>query len=157
MTQDPVRDRTKANPHARGTSNKNKRGSSYDVRRRKEYLLKTYAADWPLVRVTWAVTGETTVEAYVVTVEALRAYEGVLEAEEVPTARCFRCGALVWFETISVDKIVPDCKGGTYRRENIRPACDDCQTTTGNQIRVAVARGLIKKAVRKNKPREVVQ
>lgn len=43
------------------------------------------------------------------------------------TAPCFECGAVLTYETLTVDRIVPGCKGGTYARSNIRPACKNCQ------------------------------
>ncbi len=45
--------------------------------------------------------------------------------------RCYRCGKLLRVETVTVDRIVPGCRGGTYRRNNIRPACSRCNTVTG--------------------------
>lgn len=138
-----TRDRTKANPHARGTGNGNERGNNIVRRQRKEWLLETYASNRPLIMVTWAVTGETTVEDYVIGVEQLLAYEGVLAAVEVPTCRCYRCGNPLWMGTITVDRIKPGIKGGKYRtprmdaREgvtNVRPACEGCNSTTGGSL-----------------------
>lgn len=152
------RDRTKANPHARGTSNGNERGSSVVRKERKAWLLEQYAADRPLIKVTWAVTGETTVDSYVVGVEALLAYEGVLEAEEVPTARCYQCGALLWMETITVDRIKPGVFGGKYRtpkmdtREgvtNVRPACALHNSSTGGALANAKKHAPAKHRVRR--------
>lgn len=83
----------------RGTSNKNERGSSYDVRARKHWLL-----------VTWqAVEGEGLVH-------------------------CYRCGDLLDWFLLTVDRIIPGCLGGTYRRSNIRPACGDCNSETGGRL-----------------------
>lgn len=45
-----------------------------------------------------------------------------------------RCLVFVTFSTISVDRIVPGRLGGTYRRENIRPACEPCQSLQGGQL-----------------------
>lgn len=44
---------------------------------------------------------------------------------------------LVWviFETLWVDRHpVPGHQGGTYRRDNIRPACQHCQEQQGAEI-----------------------
>lgn len=49
--------------------------------------------------------------------------------------RCYRCGGLLVAATLEADRIVPGAKGGTYRRENIRPACGPCNRITGNQLR----------------------
>lgn len=52
-----------------------------------------------------------------------------------PACRCYRCGVLLVESTITVDRIVPGCQGGTYRRNNIRPACSVCNTATGSVTR----------------------
>lgn len=51
------------------------------------------------------------------------------------TCRCYRCGELLTIATVTVDRIVPGCRGGSYRRENIRPACATCNSETGGAIR----------------------
>lgn len=62
----------------------------------------------------------------------VRAYES-----DVPGhCRCYRCGGLLTEDTVTVDRIVPGCEGGTYRRENIRPACSDCNQETGSALGV---------------------
>jgi 5-methylcytosine-specific restriction endonuclease McrA len=63
----------------------------------------------------------------------------VWEADEldlfaVPACRCYRCGDLLVFENVTVDRIVPGCMGGTYRRNNIRPACAGCNSETGGKL-----------------------
>jgi len=52
-----------------------------------------------------------------------------------PACRCYRCGKLLLLDTLTVDRIKPGCQGGTYRRENIRPACEDCNSRTGGALR----------------------
>lgn len=83
----------------RGTSNGNAAGSSYDRRRRKQWLLDTFG-------------------------------NGV-------TALCsFGCGTLVDIVTLTVDRFpIPGVHGGTYRRENIRPACGPCNSKHGGSLR----------------------
>jgi len=62
----------------------------------------------------------------------------------LPAARCYRCGALLHAGaeapqeglpalegTVTADRIIP---GGSYRRENIRPACGPCQEHTGGKL-----------------------
>lgn len=44
----------------------------------------------------------------------------------------------VW--TVSADRIVPGCQGGTYRRENLRPACPICQSSQGGQLAAELAK-----------------
>jgi len=52
-----------------------------------------------------------------------------------PACRCYRCGRLLIEATVTVDRIVPGCQGGTYRRNNIRPACSTCNSVTGAATR----------------------
>lgn len=49
-------------------------------------------------------------------------------------AKCYLCSTLLTFETVTVDKITPQVEGGTYRRDNIRPACGPCNYTTGGRL-----------------------
>lgn len=49
--------------------------------------------------------------------------------------RCYRCGFPLSVDTVTVDRIVPGCRGGTYRRDNIRPACGPCNSETGGACR----------------------
>lgn len=53
------------------------------------------------------------------------------------TCRCYRCGDVLTAETVTVDRIIPGCQGGTYRRDNIRPACSGCNSETGGACRRA--------------------
>lgn len=100
----------------RGTSNTNARGSSADRRRRREYLVTTYRAN----------------------VDALPRLTGGLRSvplgRGIPCCRCFRCATLLTVDTVTVDRIVPGCQGGTYRRNNIRPACATCNESTGGAL-----------------------
>lgn len=99
----------------RGTSNSNERGSSYSRRARRAFLVLTYASNVP---------------GY---------------------CRCYRCGKLLFnpdtppenleyilasgaAQPLTVDRIIPGCKGGTYRRDNIRPACGGCNSETGGAL-----------------------
>lgn len=108
----------------RGTSNGNSSGSAEDRRRRKLWLLDTYAADVFLVHDEFSNPRE-------VPVSALDVYGD----DAIRCCRCFRCGKLVTFETMTVDRIIPGARGGTYRRENIRPCCGDCNSKTGGATR----------------------
>lgn len=94
----------------RGTTNGNARGSSYTRRRRRAWLMENYASDVP------------------------------------DFTRCYRCGLLLHnpdthpnyaslTPPLTVDRIIPGCQGGTYRRNNIRPACGDCNSETGGSTR----------------------
>lgn len=65
-------------------------------------------------------------------------------------ARCWLavqdvCVKWVTFETLTVERVTPGHKGGTYRRENIKPACGPCQSYQGGRIgqeRLRAARDL---------------
>jgi hypothetical protein len=54
---------------------------------------------------------------------------------EPGTCRCYRCGRLLTVDIVTVDRIIPGCLGGTYRRNNIRPACGKCNSSTGGSTR----------------------
>lgn len=104
----------------RGTTNRNARGGSDTRRRRREWLVETFRADcdvMPLVDVE---------DVYVVPVNL---------GDGFSACRCYRCGAMLTVDTVTVDRIVPGCKGGTYRRGNIRPACGPCNSETGGGVR----------------------
>lgn len=47
---------------------------------------------------------------------------------------CYRCLALLSYPTLTVDRILPGCLGGTYRRDNIRPCCAFCNSSTGSVL-----------------------
>lgn len=58
-------------------------------------------------------------------------------------AKCSFCPTLVDFDTISVDRYpIPGCEGGTYKRGNIRPACESCNSSDGGKL------GSIRKAAK---------
>lgn len=107
----------------RGTTNRDNRGGTPARRARRAWLLSTYASDVP------------------------------------GFCRCYRCGGLLYnpdtakpedadrlldlgltAEPVTVDRIIPGCQGGTYRRTNIRPACGGCNSETGGRTRGKVAR-----------------
>lgn len=109
----------------RGTSNGNSAGSAEDRRRRRAWLLETFRAD---VDVFSGERGGT----------SFWDKGGVLAAplgEGDPACRCFRCGLLLTIDTLTVDRIIPGCQGGTYRRSNIRPECGDCASKRGGATR----------------------
>lgn len=95
----------------RAEVSRNERGSAADRRARREWLVRTYRADHDL-------------EEFV---------DGAWV--HVPACRCFRCGYLMTVETLTVDRIIPGCKGGKYRHDNIRPACGPCNTAIGAGLR----------------------
>lgn len=117
----------------RGTTNRNARGSNEDRRRRREWLVQTYRADRDILRVAYA-DGRVELDYFVVNAERLMEFDLVVLAEPVPTCRCYRCGDPLTVDTVTVDRIIPGCKGGTYRRSNIRPACGSCNSETGGAL-----------------------
>jgi 5-methylcytosine-specific restriction endonuclease McrA len=127
----------------RGTSNGNQRGSSESRRRRREWLLETYAADVALTRVEWD-DGEVDYRGDFMPLAWWESQIGkrpvlihgvVVSVTAVATCRCYRCGTLLHDGTLTVDRIIPGCHGGTYRRTNIRPACGGCNSETGAPLR----------------------
>lgn len=115
----------------RGSSNSNERGSSKARRERKQWLLETYRAD---------------VDVLVLSDGSLFPMHGEPLGTGTPACRCYRCGDLLIFETLTVDRIFPKKHGGIYstvrrdkreKRTNLRPACADCNSETGG----ALARG----------------
>jgi hypothetical protein len=94
------------------------RGNVTDRQRRRAWLLETYRAD-----VDWFDFGHGSTT------------HGVPIGMGVPACRCYRCGKMLTIETLTVDRIIPGCKGGTYRRNNIRPSCSDCANRQGGELR----------------------
>lgn len=108
----------------RGTTNGNARGSAEGRRRRREWLVQTYRADEDV----WVLLDRDGQPMFYIGVQV-----GTEGAQ--PACRCYRCGLLLTTETVTVDRIKPGCQGGTYRRENIRPACGPCNSETGGSVR----------------------
>lgn len=50
-------------------------------------------------------------------------------------APCTFCDVELDWGTITADRIVPGCEGGTYCRDNIRPACLTCNSLEGSALR----------------------
>ena len=103
------------------------RGNVTDRHRRKEWLLKTYAADMVLILVQGFHSPHAVPRTAIPVYEA--AGDSIIEC-----CRCYRCGKLLTLEALTVDRIVPGCRGGTYRRNNIRPSCSDCANKQGGQL-----------------------
>lgn len=107
----------------RGTTNRNARGGSEDRRRRREWLVETYRANQDL-----------RIDQVEIDGQLFDHPRGVWHGDGQPACRCYRCGDLLTVDTVTVDRIVPGCKGGTYRRNNIRPACGSCNSETGGAL-----------------------
>lgn len=115
----------------RGTSNGNSSGSAENRRRRKRWLIETYRAnvDASVARDEDGCVYD--VQEYNPRLDSCTGYT----SGPNPACRCYRCGDLLVFETVTVDRIIPGCQGGTYRRNNIRPACGKCNSETGGALR----------------------
>lgn len=48
------------------------------------------------------------------------------DGQRVPCFNSDSCGTWLTDQTLEVDRIIPAWRGGSYRRENIRPACGPC-------------------------------
>jgi hypothetical protein len=48
--------------------------------------------------------------------------------------QCSHCPAMLTCDTVTADRIIPGCEGGTYRRGNIRPSCMDCASKQGGKL-----------------------
>lgn len=104
------------------------RGNTTDRQRRKLWLIETYRADCVI-----AIPARFTVELII---PADRADQYRQDGDTVhDCCRCYRCGKLLTVDTVTVDRIRPGCQGGTYRRDNIRPACGRCNSQTGATTR----------------------
>lgn len=111
----------------RGTTNGNARGSSEARRRRKQWLILTYRADVAVLQFT---------NGLLETDKPQDIRNATITGPGIQVAcRCYRCGKLLTFDTVTIDRIVPGCQGGTYRRNNIRPACGPCNSETGGPVR----------------------
>lgn len=126
----------------RGTSNKNVSGSAEARRRRKVWLVETYRADRDLVQI-WDVKNGADPEGPPTWSDSSYSGAGLVGLQEkwgriakwLPACRCYRCGCLLTVASVTVDRIIPGCQGGTYRRDNIRPACSGCNSLTGGRLK----------------------
>lgn len=111
----------------RGVKNSNERGNAEARRRRRVWLLETYRAnvDIAIERIDgyWfeRQPGQSAVKVCKV-------------GMGIQACRCYRCGCLLTLLTLTVDRIIPGVKGGTYRRNNLRPACCGCNSETGGAL-----------------------
>jgi 5-methylcytosine-specific restriction endonuclease McrA len=48
------------------------------------------------------------------------------------TCPCAYCGHVLTFATIEADRVIPGNLGGSYRRENVIPACRVCNARRGD-------------------------
>lgn len=50
------------------------------------------------------------------------------------TAPCTHCDSPLDYATIEADRIIPGSLGGSYRRENIQPACRACNLARADDV-----------------------
>lgn len=111
----------------RGTTNGNDRGNSETRRRRKLWMLED--GNWRANEDAWVIRVLDSEGEEVIIAAGVPKGQG-----GVPAVRCWRCGTLLTFETMTIDRRIPGCKKGTYRRDNIRPACSACNSETGGKL-----------------------
>lgn len=114
----------------RNAASRNERGSAEARRRRREWLVVTYRADRDLHELIERIVLDGD-GAFLTRYEIM---DGVPLGQGVPACRCYRCGRLLTSLTLTVDRIIPGVDGGTYRRDNIRPACFGCNNETGQTV-----------------------
>ena len=59
------------------------------------------------------------------------------------TVRCYRCPAVLTYDSLTVDRRLPAILGGTYARPNCRPCCLRCNAVTGVELRELIKRGVV--------------
>lgn len=111
----------------RGTTNGNDRGSTETRRRRRVWMMETYASDVPgfvrCYRCGTLLYNEDDQPA------------GFLRArEENPEYIAPWWGVMGPVRSLTIDRIIPGTKGGKYVRNNIRPACGSCNSSTGSKL-----------------------
>lgn len=111
-----------------------RRGSNTDRRRRREWLVATFRADKDALL-------DDPPSEHLVSAADLAVREVELGTCD-PACRCYRCGVLLTVDTVTADRIKPGIEGGTYRRNNIRPACVRCQSVTGGLLAAARRRAV---------------
>ena len=82
----------------RGTTNGNARGSVHDRRARRAFLMKTYASDVPGF------------------VRCYRCGDLLYNPDDVPMGVLPHGLQLPGIALLTIDRIIPGCQGGTYRR-----------------------------------------
>lgn len=113
------------------------RGSNTDRRSRREYLVKTFRANVDLEGGDhfYDDTNPDAVPEFILEIQTGTTQWAVPLGQGIPACRCYCCGFLLTVDTVTADRIKPGCQGGTYRRNNIRPACKPCQSKVGGGTR----------------------
>ena len=120
------------------------RGNVTDRERRRLWVLQTYRADVDAITVQFRSSGRMDVwfakspRDQRIMLDQLEDDDAIDMISVEPACRCYRCGNLLTLVTLTVDRIIPGCKGGTYRRTNIRPSCSDCANKQGGELRAKI-------------------
>ena len=48
------------------------------------------------------------------------------------TVDCTYCGTELNFDSVTSDRVIPGADGGSYRRDNLVPACKPCNLSRGD-------------------------
>lgn len=51
------------------------------------------------------------------------------------TVQCVHCAVVLFYSTLTVDRIIPGCRGGRYTKDNIQPSCGPCNSRLGGALR----------------------
>ena len=129
---------------SRSTSNKHDAGGPEKRLRRKHRVIERYRADVDVLVILFPSGLVLTYDPeHLERAMALAELDPPTIVMAVDAARCYRCGDLLTVETVTVDRIIPGCEGGTYDDENTRPCCGQCNSRTGGHLgvqrRVAMA------------------
>jgi hypothetical protein len=103
----------------RGTSNGNERGSSETRRKRRVWLIETYASNVPGFA------------------RCYRCGRLVYNPDDYPGETnlvVIHNGRFEAARPLTVDRIKPGCEGGRYVNSNIRPACGYDNASTGSKL-----------------------
>lgn len=113
----------------RGTTNTNARGNNTTRKRRREAMVRNWRADVD-VAPSVHLDGKLAAEDWNGDLYPVPLGEGV------PACRCWRCPKLLTADTVTIDRWpVPGIDGGKYTATNTRPACGNCNQTTGATVR----------------------
>ena len=65
------------------------------------------------------------------------------------TCPCLYCGKTLDFATLEADRVKPGSAGGSYRRENVIPACKQCNVLRGDKSLWTFDRNLARRLTRR--------
>ncbi len=56
--------------------------------------------------------------------------------QKTASGKCYYCGKKVVYKNITMDHIIPLARGGRSTRDNLVPACKECNTKKKNMLSV---------------------